>query len=509
MAISNAVGQERISNVVGYVLQKGFFQDETPNLPLVAPFHFAVKVTTPTTFAAVEITSAQEAGQLYGFGSPIHQIMRILRPNLGGGIGGIPTVVYAQAEAGGAAAATKVITVTGPATGNAIHKVIIAGRNNIDGDSYSIDIVDTDSVTAIAAKIVDVVNGALSSPVTAANVVGVVTLTAKWKGATSEDITVSVDTGGVPVGVAYGVAAGVAGVGTTDISGALDQFGATWNTIVINSYGDPKHAALEAFNGRPDPVTPTGRYVGIVFKPFIALWGSILDTKASILAITDTAGKKIEVTNVLCPAPKSPAMPYEAAANAAVLAARIMQDTPHLDVQGLQYPDMPAPSDGVIGDMSDYNNRDLLVKGGASTVELIAGRYEFRDFVTTYHPDGETPPQFRYARNLMLDFNVRFGYFILEAINVENHSIADNDQPLDVKQVIKPKQWNQIINAYADDLAARNLIIDPPFMQDSIVVGTGGTNPDRLETAFEYKRSAYVRIASTTAKAGFAFGLED
>ena len=31
--ISNAVGQERVSAIVGYALAKGFFQDSTPNLP--------------------------------------------------------------------------------------------------------------------------------------------------------------------------------------------------------------------------------------------------------------------------------------------------------------------------------------------------------------------------------------------------------------------------------------------------------------------------------------------
>ena len=107
----------------------------------------------------------------------------------------------------------------------------------------------------------------------------------------------------------------------------------------------------------------------------------------------------------------------------------------------------------------------------------------------------------------MLDFNVRFGYFLLEKIHVVDHAIADNNQPLNVGDVIKPKQWKQVIDVYAADLGLRNLIIKVAFMQDSITVGTSGTNPDRLETFFRYKRSPYVRIASTTAEAGFSFGL--
>jgi hypothetical protein len=43
-------------------------------------------------------------------------------------------------------------------------------------------------------------------------------------------------------------------------------------------------------------------------------------------------------------------------------------------------------------------------------------------------------------------------------------------------------------------------------MKDSILVGISATNPDRIETFFRYKRSGFVRIASTTAEAGFNFG---
>lgn len=507
MAISNAVGSERISKVVGYKLIKGFFQETSPNLPqriaILAEANTANQGTLDTD--KKEITSAQEAGELYGFGSPIHNIMRILRPPTGGGIGGIPTIVYPQIEAGGAVAATKTVTVTGAATGNGTHTVIIAGRSGIDGESYSYSVVDLDTPTLIAEKIKDAINAILSSPMSAASAIGVMTGTVKWGGVTSEDVKISIDTGGDGLGLTYVIADAVAGVGVTSIADALAQFQNEWNTIVINSYGIPKFDALEAFNGIPDPELPTGRYVGIVFKPFLALWGSILDDKDDIVAITNP--RKIQVTNVLCPAPKSDGMPWEAAANGALLAGRIMQDSPHLDVQGKNYPDMPVPADGIIGDMSDYENRDFLVKKGASTVNLVAGVYQFHDFVTTYHPDGELPPQFRYGRNLMLDFNIRFAYFLLEKIHVENHAIANNNQPVNVDNVIKPKQWKQVIDSMAEDLGRRNLIVEVEFMQDSITVGTSGTNPDRLETFFRYKRSPYVRIASTTAEAGFSFGL--
>jgi len=107
---------------------------------------------------------------------------------------------------------------------------------------------------------------------------------------------------------------------------------------------------------------------------------------------------------------------------------------------------------------------------------------------------------------LQLDFNVRYGYYLLEQINVVDHSISNDDDVVSAQKVVKPKQWKQIIFGYADDLSSRALIADAAFMQDSIQVEISGVNPDRLETFFKYKRTGVARISSTTAEAGFNFG---
>jgi phage tail sheath gpL-like len=165
---------------------------------------------------------------------------------------------------------------------------------------------------------------------------------------------------------------------------------------------------------------------------------------------------------------------------------------------------MPTPL--AIGSMATYTNRDTIVKKGCSTVDLVGGKYQVQDFVTTYHPLGELPPQFRYCRNLMLDWNVRYGYFLLEQINVVDHVIADDNDTVRASRVIKPKQWKALLFQYADDLTLRGLVVQPTFMQESITVSLSTSNPDRLEVFFRYKRSGVARIVSTVAEAGFNFG---
>ncbi|MBX9450022.1 MAG: hypothetical protein KL787_10035 [Taibaiella sp.] len=503
--ISNAIGSERLSAIVGYKLTTGNFATSTPNLPARIAIIGEANADKQSGLSTdpVEITSAQQAGAIFGFGSPIYNVLRILRPVNGDGVGGIPTIVYPQEEAESAAARVQTITVTGTATGSGIHYVKIGGRDNLDGAVYAVNIALGDTATIIAEKIRDAINAVLGCPVSATAAVAVVTITTKWKGLTAQDITIEMDSNTNGFGVTYVVAQTTAGAGTPSIADALALFGTAWNTIVINTYGTVSTVmqSLEAFNGVPDPINPTGRYQGVIMKPFIALTGSVDEDPSSI-----TDSRKTQLTIAICPAPLSKGHPMEAAANMAVLFSRISQDTPHLDVQGLKYPDMPTPVS--IGKMDKYTERDAIIKKGCSTVELIAGVYRVVDFVTTYHPDGEIPAQFRYCRNLILDFNVRFGYYLLEQTNVLGHAIAGDSDIVSVSKIIKPKQWKAIIKAYAIDLSKRGLIADYPFMHNSIQCDISTSNPDRLEIFFRYKRTGFMRIASTTAEAGFNFGVQ-
>lgn len=506
MAISSAIDIDRVSRVLGYQLTTGNFQNITPNLPQRIAILGEANTANQSTLDLTpkEITSAKQAGDLYGYGSPIYNMVRILRPVNSNGVGGIPVIVYPQAEDVAGVKSVRTITIVGNATANAVHTVIINGRRGVDGGRYDFSVVSGDTPTIIATKIIDAINNILGSPVDGTSALGVATLTAKWKGLTSNDIHVEIDTNGISVGSTYAVASPTAGSGTSDITTALGLFGANWNTIVINSYGVSKLNDLVAENGAPSSTNPTGRYQGNIMKPFIALFGNTDTDVAAIGTITDA--RKDDVTNAICVAPGSKGLPMEAATNYAFLFATVANNTPHLDVNALFLPDMPVPISLNIGDMANYNDRDVLVKKGSSTVDFVNGKYQIQDFVTCYHPDGEVPPQFRYCRNLMIDFNVKFGYRLLEEINVVDHAIANDDDIVDVDKVVKPKQWKQIIDAYADELGRRALIADIPFMQDSIQVGLSTSNPDRLETFFKYKRSGIARIGSTTVEAGFNFG---
>jgi phage tail sheath gpL-like len=499
MSISTAIGSERRSRMSAYRIGKYFDSVDSGNLAQVIIVLGEANTANQSGLSLLkrEVTSANEAGQVYGYGSPIHQMMSILRPVSGDGVGGIPTIVIPQAPAGGASATAIVWTVTGTATANATHTFFISGR------PYSFAVAIGDTPTAIGLKVQAAIAANLSAPVIATLNAGVITLTTKWKGATTANVNTTVSNGGNAAGLTYVQTSKTDGAGVVDLAPALAQFASNWYTIVINPYGEAQFTALEAFNGVPDDTLPTGRYAGTVFKPFVSFWGSTLADKAAIATITNDAARIAQVTHALAPAPNSAGMPWEAAANMSSLFARVAQDTPHLDVAGLSYPDMPIPADGLIGDMEDYNNRDYLVKKGASTVKLEHGAYEVQDLVTTYNPVGEVPLQYAYPRNLNIDWNVADGYRILEARNVKDHAIVPDAAVTNVAKVKKPKEWKADLFNYFDLLELKAIIYDKQFSKTTLLVEIDAVNRDRFNTRMRYRRTGFDRINSTDAQAGF------
>ena len=331
------------------------------------------------------------------------------------------------------------------------------------------------------------------------------TATAKWAGLTSQDITIEMDTNNTSLGVTYAIAEVAAGSGTPTVTASLNLFGNKWHTIVINTYGlvSATVTELETFNGTPNPDTATGRYVPTVFKPFIALSGSTLDDPSSI---TDASARKTQVTIAVCPAPLSLGLPYEAAANVALLLANQADANPHSDCINKPYPDMPLPAADDTPLMNSFTERDRIVKKGCSTVDIVSGVYTIIDLVTTYHPDGENPPQWRWVRSLVIDMNVEFGYRLRVIQYQVGNTIANDGDAVTVANVITPGGWKAIVFDYITDLVARALIADAAFSKTSTAVEIDENNPDRMNTIWSYKRTGIDRVSANTVKAGFNFG---
>lgn len=517
MAISTAVTLERAARAVGYALDIGNFRPGTPYLPqrilMLSPANEDKQ--TDLTSEPIELTGLDHAAKVFGYGSPAYGMMRILKPLQGGGIGGIPVIAYPQLDSDitGATTAERSwsATVETGADANETHYIKVNGRTNVDGQFYKFTVnVDDDGAT-IVGKIVDAINNVIGAPCTATadtetSGSELAVITSKFTGVIGEDLKIEFVTGDNNANVTYAEDSSTEGAGEHDISDALASFGSDWRTIVMNPYGTTQHETLEMTNG--DPVNRTGLYAGTVWKPFMAIWGSTLSTVSSVTEITDADARKDQVTNVLAPAPESDGWPFEAVANVTRLLAVNCQNTPHRDIDAKTYPDMPFPEDGDIGDFSDYDKRDQMLKKGASIVSSNSGKYQVESIVTTYHPDGEIDPAYRYARDLMLDFNVKFADTLLVEEQIRDLTIIGSDQVSTVGGTIKPVEARQLTASLIDDLATLALIVDPQFSKDSIQAQVSSTNPKRLDRSYPYKRSSTAKIVSTTVTAGFAYALQ-
>jgi phage tail sheath gpL-like len=133
------------------------------------------------------ITSAAEAASVYGFGSPIHLAALELFPPVGGGVGSIPVTVFPLVDDASGVAATGTITPAGAAPATATFYARISGIL-----SSPVAIASGASVAVQVAAFVAAINAILQMPVLAVNNTTNVTLTAKWKGATGNEIKVEI-----------------------------------------------------------------------------------------------------------------------------------------------------------------------------------------------------------------------------------------------------------------------------------------------------------------------------
>ena len=507
-AISTAIGIERISRIVGYKLKSTNFTPDTPYLPQRIAVLGEANIANQATMVKdvpFEFISADEVGEEFGYGSPLHIMARIMRPVSGNVLGGIPTVIYPQeSDVGATPTIIKMgVAVATTVTENVTHELLINGRDNIDGSRYAFSLVKGENQAAVTAKIIAAINAVLQAPVVASASTLDIDFTTKWEGVTSKELNIVVETNGIAAGVVYSEVSKSDGGGVVSLAATLLNFGESWNTLVVNPYADQLET-LEDFNGVPDPDNPTGRYAPELFKPFVALFGSVLSDKDDVVAITNASARKTQVTNALCPAPLSTGFTFEAAANMVTSYGAIAQNSPHIDNSGKTYPDMPIPSDELIGDFSDHNARDFMVKKGASTVNITNGKYTIQDFITTYVPDGVTIPKFRFVKDLNIDFNMEFGWRIIMISDIQDKTIIADGESTNVSDTISPKQILQLVSSHIKLAVSRALIVDAAFSIASATVGISA-NPARLDIFFRYKRSSTAHIVSSDVEVDFNY----
>lgn len=491
------VDASAVARVLGIDTQ---FKDLRAGAVQFLPQHIAIVGQGATASAGYamtpyRITSAAQAAARYGFGSPIHLAALQLFPITGGGVGSIPVTVYPLNDDGAGAIATGSITPSGAAGVVASYRVRVAG---ILSAPFTTAVADT--VATICDKIVAAINAVLDIPIIAVDGTTDVDITAKWDGASGNDITVEVlDVNGeIPADdITFTIVQPAAGAADPDISAALALIGSTWITLVINCLGPTITAALNDLQDVGE-----GRWGQLVRKPFVAFVGNPEPVVATATAVTNA--RPTDRINCQVEAPGSPAMPLQIAAAHVRELAKVANNNPPTDYGSRALRGIVPGSDAV---QWDYATRDLAVKAGSSTSEVKNGLVCISDTVTMYKPAGEVPPAYRYVVDIIKLMNVIYN-IELEFANPswDGAPLIPDDQATVNPNARKPMSAKAAIGRILDNLGLEAIISDPKTAKQNTTAVISSSNPKRLDVQTTVQLSGNTNIISVDLFFGFFFG---
>jgi len=498
MAISSAVDASAVARVVG--IQTNFKNLKAGGV-LFLPQRIAVvgQGSTAATYETTkrEFTSASAAAAVYGFGSPIHLALQQLFPTNGDGVGTIPVTVDPLEDDASGVAATGDITPSGAATGAASFRIYV---NNIASEQFVVS--NGDSVADIITAMAEAVNAVLEMPVIAEDATpGTSTelgLTAKWKGASSNDLFVSVvATSDDESGISYAITQPTGGLVNPDVQPALDQIGNVWESMLLNCLNIADTDALDAYSTFGE-----GRWGALVRKPLVVFTGNTETTVTAAAVVSDS--RKTDRTNAQLVAPGSVDLPFVVAARQLARIAVVANNNPPQDY-GSQSADGLTP--GTDGEQWTYVDRDSAVKKGSSTIEVKDGVVNISDVVTFYHPTGDPTPAYRYVVDLVKLQNIIFNLDLIFAVpEWDGAPLIPDDQPTVNRTAKKPKMAKAAVSSLLDSLALNAIISDAETAKDNTFAAINDQNPKRLDLSTTVQLSGNTNIISVDLDFGFYFG---
>lgn len=492
MSISTAVDPSAVARVLGI---KTAFSDLRAGNVVFLPQRIAVigQGNTSASYATTkkQVFSAQEVGETYGFGSPLHLAVLQLLPSNGDGVGTIPVTVYPLEDDGSGVAASGDITPTGTATAAGSFRVRIGGIL-----SNTVTVAVGDTVADITAAIALAVSTVFAMPVLAVDAGTSVDFTSKWKGASANGIDIEI-VGDAPAGITLGITDMASGAADPDVQDALDLMGDVWETMVLSCFDITVSAHLDAYQAFGE-----GRWGALTRKPFVAFTGSTPADVASILTVTDA--RRTDRVNAALVAPESKDLPFMVAARQLARIAVVANSNPAQDyarqiVSGI--------NPGVDSAQWDAAERDAAVKGGASTSVVEDGVVYIEDVVTFYHPTADPTPAYRYVVDVVKLQNIIFNLnLIFAGEGWAGAPLIPDNQPTVNKTARQPKAAVAAVCAMLDDLGLNAIISDPETAKANTAAEIDGANPKRLNVATVVQLSGNTNIISVDLNFGFYFG---
>ncbi len=412
------------------------------------------------------VTSPAQAEEYFGRGSMLaEQLIALLAANQW-----MNVTAIALDESAAGAAATGTITLTGPATSTGTLALYVAGKQ------VNVTVTSGDAATAIGDAVAAAINADTTLPVTAANALGVVTLTARWKGETGNDIDVRTNYYGeqLPKGITATIVAMSGGTTNADLTTAIAAMGDEWYNWIVCPYTDT--ANLVVLEAELDSRWGPTRQIGA--RAFTAFRGNHADTV--------THGDARNNPHVTCMGTNiAPQPPYIWAAVNAIAAAAALSIDPARPLQTLVLTGLMAPAKEVR--WTDAERNLLLFDGIASYAVGSDGSVTIERQISMYQVNASD-----IADDSYLDINVaetleriRFEQRKLFSSKYPRHKLAEDNARIGAGQAImQPKLAKAELLALYGTLEARGWVQDYDGYKESVVCevgdGAGGGDRNRL-----------------------------
>ena len=453
----------------------------TPPQQRVAMFAQYLAAKTPTNNIAISgFTSADDVAAQAGYGSQAHLLALTYYAEAGAN----PAPLDWFPIADGTTAKAYTITFATNASSQGIWRVYILGKK------YEISVANGDTPTVSAAALAALINADKTCPFTASPAVGVVTITANWKGLSSDLLDVrknyyASDVNVIPSGQTMVIVSSVSGATDPSLTTALANMGNTFYTFVLTALNDATAAgALEtAWTARIDP---------LVRKPFVGVMGYV-DTRANFIT---ALGSRNNPGSTYFPVEASPSHPGQIAAalvavassSAAADASRPWTDLVLQTILPGSGPDWTYPQ-----------AQAVEVAGGSTFQYVTGGKIKILDALTTYKTNagGASDDSWRYPETIT---NTQYKLFsidqMLSSSPFDRAKIIDDADVAAAEYAISPSTMKAYWHALFDNWGLLNHSKKIQAMKDSLIVEQDGANYGRLNVQFTDYMVAGLRVVA-------------
>lgn len=384
-----------------------------------------LRLTAGTIAAEVvtQITGAPQGGTYFGRGSQLDQMVRwwkAANPN---------TEVHAIAldEDAAGVKATSTVTITGTATEDGTLSFVWGGRRR------TVAVTSGDAFGTVAAAIKAADDDDLDSATTSAVALGVVTASARHKGAYGNGLSIFLNYYAgekTPAGITVAITAFASGATDPDIADAIAALGGDtqYHTIVTGWTADANMDALEA-----ELADRCSALRAIEGQAFAAFRGDYSATQ------TYGDARNSPYSSVLGIGP-SPTPPWAIAATYAAVCAAQSAIDPAKPLQYLPLPNVLAP---LVADRFIRSERDLLLADGIATCIINdAGQVSIERARTTYQENAQAveDPSYRDVETMRTLSYLRYSWRTRMQLKYGGAKIANDGTAFSPGQLVATPQ---------------------------------------------------------------------